>query len=341
MSYSPKELGLTLSYECNLRCAHCIVSAGPKEKGTINHDVAVKILDQAQSNGIKHVLLYGGEPFLQKGLMFDIAEQALIKRFNVYINSNGSWGESRESARDNLRGLQELTMKYKKSRIGISLSVDQYHQPQIPINSIANIIAEHRLGEYPNIQLDLGSLKGSESDKLLADLVAALYRQGIHLALSKFQPFLYPALSSELKDYGKKERKNLIVNLGLTSYASDRLIEKTLSENLPGQRNKKRDETIPLIYNCFSNNLLSFGRTRPYIIVPDNYLIKLSRSDLIKAGKSTEGNNLNPPEFNALFIDPFGNAFTHPAFMRSQEGIPINNKPLSQVIFEVGQSLER
>jgi organic radical activating enzyme len=339
MAYSPKELGLTLSYECDLKCSHCIVKAGPKEKGTINPEVTAKVLDQARSNGITNVLLYGGEPFLQRDLMLSVADQLMSKRFNVYINSNGSWGKTRESARENLSDLRKLLKKYRSRYLGISLSVDEYHQPQVPIDSIANIIAEHRLGEFPRVQIDISSQKGEESNKTLADLLVALYKQGIHLAISKFHPFLYAALPHELKEYGRKERKNLIANLDLPHESSDSSIEKALSSNLSSRHKDKWYEDAPLIYSCHTS-LSPFVPRKTCMIIPDNYLIKLSRGELIMAGRSTEGRSAISRTSKALFIDPYGKAYPYPALMRSEEGVSIEDKPLSQVIYEVGESFK-
>jgi hypothetical protein len=338
MPKSPDRLSIALSYECPFACNHCIVNAGPNKKDLINPQLAIRAINEAAALGFTQVMVYGGEPFLQKDLMLEVANHALSKDLIVSIDTTGFWGESKASARENLEELQGLTSQHN-GRVFVFMSVDKYHQPQMPIEPIANIITEHRFGDFHNLRLGISTFKDPESQQAIANLAEILLPEKIRLLRSMHYRFLYPALSEELGKYEQGNYGLLLEQYNLRENIPDKLAEAILSADLLGRYNISSNAVVPLLYKSLLD-----GCT--YIFIPNMYLIEFHEGEVLKAGRSKEGLPIDFPSnrdfnFKRLLIDPYGKAFSSPALINLQEGVPIENKPLSQVIFEVGEAIKK
>ena len=78
-----------LTSRCNLRCKHCVVSAGDVNKEELNYSECCKLIDEFAEFGIRQLILSGGEPMVRKDF-FDIAEYATGKSISIQVATNGT-----------------------------------------------------------------------------------------------------------------------------------------------------------------------------------------------------------------------------------------------------------
>jgi radical SAM protein with 4Fe4S-binding SPASM domain len=65
------ELWIYYTLACNLRCKHCLVSAGESLKNELTTEEVKKLVDDAVKLGVKRFYITGGEPFI-KNSIFDV-----------------------------------------------------------------------------------------------------------------------------------------------------------------------------------------------------------------------------------------------------------------------------
>ncbi len=63
-----EELWIYTTLACNLRCRHCIVSAGKELKGELTTEEIKKLVDDAIALGVKRFYITGGEPFIKDSI---------------------------------------------------------------------------------------------------------------------------------------------------------------------------------------------------------------------------------------------------------------------------------
>ena len=92
MDYVPHVVAWNLTRRCNLECAHCYISAGPRESATMELDTAacLGIVDQLLAvNPAPMLILSGGEPLLREDLS-EIARHASAQGATVVVGTNGT-----------------------------------------------------------------------------------------------------------------------------------------------------------------------------------------------------------------------------------------------------------
>ena len=92
MSYVPHVVAWNLTRRCNLECAHCYISAGPRESAITELDTAecLRIVDELLAvNPAPMLILSGGEPLLRQDLT-QIAAYASQRGATVVVGTNGT-----------------------------------------------------------------------------------------------------------------------------------------------------------------------------------------------------------------------------------------------------------
>jgi len=92
VNYVPHVVAWNLTRRCNLECAHCYISAGPRESATAELETAeaLRIVDQLLAvNPAPLVILSGGEPLLRHDLT-QIAAYATQRGATVVVGTNGT-----------------------------------------------------------------------------------------------------------------------------------------------------------------------------------------------------------------------------------------------------------
>jgi len=92
VSYVPHVIAWNLTRRCNLECAHCYISAGPRESATSELETAecLRIVDELLAvNPAPMLILSGGEPLLRHDLT-QIAAYASQRGATVVVGTNGT-----------------------------------------------------------------------------------------------------------------------------------------------------------------------------------------------------------------------------------------------------------
>ena len=92
MDFVPHVVAWNLTRRCNLECAHCYISAGPKETaaGELDTAACLRIVDEIIAvNSSPMLILSGGEPLLRQDLT-TIAAAAAQRGATVVIGTNGT-----------------------------------------------------------------------------------------------------------------------------------------------------------------------------------------------------------------------------------------------------------
>lgn len=151
-----KNVGLFMTYKCQVTCPHCIVEAGPHRKEQVQRREAFDWIRQVADyrNGhVRVVSLTGGEPFYDIGLLKELAEFANARGLFVSAVTNAFWASEPERAVALLRELGALKM--------LSISTDVHHQQHIPFDWVRNAV---RAAEQCDMLYSIAVCTESEDD---------------------------------------------------------------------------------------------------------------------------------------------------------------------------------
>jgi radical SAM protein with 4Fe4S-binding SPASM domain len=77
-----------LTYECNLKCKHCLVGAGSPMGDELSTEEITGIIDQLVEMKVFSITFSGGEPLLRKDF-FDILNYASARNLGIKLSTNG------------------------------------------------------------------------------------------------------------------------------------------------------------------------------------------------------------------------------------------------------------
>ncbi len=133
-----ENIGLFLTYKCQVACPHCMVKAGPHRTEAVNEDDALSWIAQAAAyrGRIKSINLTGGEPFFDLPLLRRICAFSLSKGLFPTSVTNAYWAETYDKAVEILESLPELLF--------LQISADEHHQNFIPFERVRNAVLAAR-----------------------------------------------------------------------------------------------------------------------------------------------------------------------------------------------------
>lgn len=124
-------LALIYTWRCNAECSFCCYSCSPRRKEKLASDIALSIVEQAEKiEGIQHLSITGGEPFLFLGEVKEILRRWKRTGFTSNCATNGFWASSEKRAYKILRELKE------EGLTTLSLSCDSFHQEYVPLERV-------------------------------------------------------------------------------------------------------------------------------------------------------------------------------------------------------------
>jgi organic radical activating enzyme len=139
-----KNIGLLMTFRCQVACPHCIIEAGPHRTEHMRLDDTFDWIEQiaAYRDGhIRVVSLTGGEPFIDLGALKAISEFAERQGLFVSAVTNAYWADTPERAVRILEELSALKM--------LQISSDVYHQKHIPFERVKNAVGASRACQVP------------------------------------------------------------------------------------------------------------------------------------------------------------------------------------------------
>ncbi len=86
---APSKISIGITKKCNLRCKHCLSSAGEPDNNELNLQEWMRLIDQISIAGTKFITIGGGEPLLRSDL-FEIIRYANSKDILTSIVTNGT-----------------------------------------------------------------------------------------------------------------------------------------------------------------------------------------------------------------------------------------------------------
>lgn len=128
-------IGLLVTYKCQVACPHCIIEAGPHRTEEMAIDDTLDWIRQIadyHEGRVKVLSLTGGEPFYDLGTLKTISDHGAAQGLLVSAVTNAYWASSRKQAVSILRALPSLRF--------LSFSADVYHQIHIPFERVRNAI---------------------------------------------------------------------------------------------------------------------------------------------------------------------------------------------------------
>ncbi len=97
------------TWQCDLRCAHCLVDAGPNELRELSTGEALDLVDQIADLGVRAVTLSGGEPLLRKD-WFDVCARIRERGLICRLSTNGNFIDREVVAKLESIGVQRVVM---------------------------------------------------------------------------------------------------------------------------------------------------------------------------------------------------------------------------------------
>ncbi|MBI5410246.1 MAG: methyltransferase domain-containing protein [Nitrospirae bacterium] len=96
--YKLDELWIYYTLACNLRCKHCLVSAGSSLKKELTTEEIKGVVDEAIKLGVKRFYITGGEPFIKEGIFELIKYITKIKKRELIVLTNATLFDDRRIA---------------------------------------------------------------------------------------------------------------------------------------------------------------------------------------------------------------------------------------------------
>lgn len=130
-----RNIGLLMTYKCQVMCPHCILEAGPHRTEAMDVATALEWVRQVaeyRDGYIKVLSLTGGEPFYNINDLTAIASFGEHCGLLVSAVTNAFWATSLEKAVFTLKKLSAIKM--------LSISADAYHQSHIPFDRVKNAV---------------------------------------------------------------------------------------------------------------------------------------------------------------------------------------------------------
>ena len=161
-----RNIGLIMTYKCQIACPHCILEAGPHRKEQVRRNEAFDWIEQVagyRGGYIKVLSLTGGEPFYNIDNLKKISDFGEACGLFVSAVTNAFWATTPETAVACLEDLGALKM--------LSISADAYHQKFIPFERVRNAV---QAADACGIPYTIAVCTEDEADEAYLRIVDAL-----------------------------------------------------------------------------------------------------------------------------------------------------------------------
>lgn len=165
-------IGLFMTYKCQVACPHCVAQAGPHRTEAILEHEAADWIGQAaryRDGVIKAVNLTGGEPFFDLPALQRLVALIVQNGLLPTAVTNAHWAVSPGAARETLSRVPDLLL--------LQVSTDEHHQREIPFERVLNAIdAAEALGIVYRVAVcteDVESPRHAETIRRLHERVDA------------------------------------------------------------------------------------------------------------------------------------------------------------------------
>jgi len=177
---APVNVTWEITFQCNLRCAHCLSDSGAKKERELNFLEARKLIDQLTAMKVFQVNIGGGEPFIRNDFL-DLLDYSHEKGLVTCVSTNGLLMDDKLAAR-----LAKLKMLYLQVSLdGSTAEVNDQIRGKGSYQKIIQAIEALARHQVPfSINTVLTMLNFAQLDSLRA--LAKDY--GAELRVSRFRP---------------------------------------------------------------------------------------------------------------------------------------------------------
>jgi MoaA/NifB/PqqE/SkfB family radical SAM enzyme len=139
-----QNVGLMLTYKCQVSCPHCIVECSPNRTEEMRETDApdwIRQIAHYRNGHIKVLSLTGGEPLFDIERFRRVAGCAAKNGLLPTAVTNAYWATNPDRALEVLRSIPSIAV--------LSISTDSYHQKSIPIERVFHAIEAARACSIP------------------------------------------------------------------------------------------------------------------------------------------------------------------------------------------------
>ena len=170
-----QNIGLMLTYKCQVSCPHCIVECSPHRTEEMDEAQAmdwIRQIAEYRNHYIKVLSLTGGEPFIDIDRFRRIADCGRDHGMIVAVVTNAYWAHTYDDALAVLRTLPSISV--------LSVSTDAYHQRAISLDRVLNAVAAARECSIPcSVSICTENREDPEHLRLVQRLAEKIGREAI------------------------------------------------------------------------------------------------------------------------------------------------------------------
>jgi len=130
-------VGVAPSWHCDAKCSHCFIPAKERRRDGFDAEVSKASLF-GLPEGVRWVIFTGGEPFLHPDRLLDLARAVSESGRSASVVTNGEWALEWEQAE------RMLSEAWQSGLKGITVSVDEYHRPAVPLDVVSRLLKRAR-----------------------------------------------------------------------------------------------------------------------------------------------------------------------------------------------------
>ena len=124
--FSHQRIAVAPSWNCDARCLHCFLSDDLRNRDAFDSRVIEAVLDGLPDH-VRVIGFTGGEPFLHLERFFRLLEKVSDAGRVSTVITNALWSQDWSRAAGILKQAHALGLR------GISISMDEYHRPPLPL----------------------------------------------------------------------------------------------------------------------------------------------------------------------------------------------------------------
>lgn len=174
-------IGIALTRKCTAQCEMCCFECDPDKEEELDKELIFRIIDEAaEIKEIEKIGFTGGEATLREDVLIEAINRTKQRGMSASLTSNGFWGREPDHAK---RWMENL---YAAGLDSLTISIDEYHQKYVPLESVRNIIQANKKNPI-RLSLAVGdSLGNKDAISIIHELGKDAYE--IPLILYPFMP---------------------------------------------------------------------------------------------------------------------------------------------------------
>ena len=131
--FKNQRIAVAPSWHCDARCLHCFLSDDLRNQDAFDPRLVDSVLEGLPAH-IRVIGFTGGEPFLHRGRFFRLLEKVSGAGRVSTVITNALW------ALDWSKAAGVLEQAYNLGLRGLSVSMDEYHRPSVPLPVVVRLL---------------------------------------------------------------------------------------------------------------------------------------------------------------------------------------------------------